>query len=259
MENVENAHESIGSNNKKLLIELVPFIIFIFLNGSSGYAFFGFAPALLEELGISEGYISLILLSQPITIMLFSSLFGRLSDEKRTRKKLMVLGLLVKVINYVIFYAFVISGVRSVIAYLFNYLTRGVSIALSSCESAWFSDFTLEMNGGHGVSKSSSHSGISYYFLITSISWASGTVIIGWLIELFGLTSLGILVLIFAGLGFIPLLFIKEKYAESCEGSSKVVFNYKQDIKDLDQGKLIYPAIALKKSVISAMMSAKIP
>lgn len=246
MESTENSKEPAGTGNKKLLVELIPFIIFIFLNGSSGYAFFGFAPDLLEGLGISEGYISLILLSQPITIMLFSSVFGRLSDKKRTRKKLMAFGLLVKVTNYTMFHVFIFTGVTSIFAYLTNYLIRGLSIALSSCEATWFSDFTLEMNGDLAGSKKSKHSGISYYFLVTSISWASGTVIIGGLIGLLGLENLGILVLVVASAGFIPLAFIKEKYALSCKEPPAVSFNLKQDLKDLDQGKLIYPALAFR-------------
>ncbi|MBD3187124.1 hypothetical protein GF325_09870, partial [Candidatus Bathyarchaeota archaeon] len=66
---------------------LVPFISYMMLSGGSGYGFFAFAPQLLE-MHVNEGLVSLILLFQPAMIMGFSTLFGRISDKQRNRKKL---------------------------------------------------------------------------------------------------------------------------------------------------------------------------
>ncbi|MHA1848670.1 MAG: MFS transporter [Promethearchaeota archaeon] len=241
--------EERSSNDERqghLIRDLIPFVIYIFINGSSGYAFFAFSPRVLNE-HMSEGFVSLVLLFQPGVVIAFSSFFGRISDRIRNRKRLVTIALLIKSMNYMYFNFLIIFNVGSVFSYIVVYSIRGFSIALSTCEGAWFSDFTF--NRKENISrneKGSRHTGISYYFFLTSISWALGAVIIGWLIQSFSITHLALFLFFIAIMGFVPLFFIKDNFATIKISKKVVIFNLKSDLKELEEGRLVYPAIMLR-------------
>ncbi|MHA1369967.1 MAG: MFS transporter [Promethearchaeota archaeon] len=239
---------------------LLPFILYMMFNGSSGYAFFAFSPILFKQY-VSEGQVSLILLFQPLLIMFLSPIFGRISDQRRIRKKLVVVGFIVKLGMYTLLQLVIFLDLASLQIFVLCSAIRGLSLSLATCENAWFSDFTYDLekklqaistSGITGDGDDKTHTGISFYFLVTSISWAAGSVGIGFLIDAFSVYNLGFISLLIASIGLVPLLLIEERYADSLKAlesripMGKPKFNIIQDIKDLDQGVLIYPAIMLR-------------
>ncbi|MBN2153335.1 MAG: MFS transporter [Candidatus Lokiarchaeota archaeon] len=229
--------------------ELVPFLAYVWINGATGYAFFAFAPDLINDY-VNEGLVLFILMFQPVVIMFLSPVFGRLSDRFHSRKVPVVAGLAVQLASYALIQATISSGSASVASLVAVYVLRGLAIALASCESAWFSDFTFKLadkEAGTG------NTGVSYYFTITSIAWATGVVSFGWLITLAGIENLGWLCMVTSGCALAPVLAIKDRYAEArhaCAaagaGAPARRFSFISDIKELDQGPLVYAAIGLR-------------
>ncbi|MHA1996663.1 MAG: MFS transporter [Promethearchaeota archaeon] len=239
--------EGDAGNGKHLVKDLAPFIIFLFLNGGSGYAFFAFAPQILDNY-VSEGYVSLILLFQPLVVILFGSFFARISDRIKNRKRMIFNHILVKIGIYIYLTWIIYTDNGNLASFILIYAVRGFSIALGSCESAWFSDFTFDAKRRKDAGENGRHTGISYYFLTVSTAWALGSTIIGFLIQpdVFGEENLPIISLIITCLALIPLAFIKDKYAREPREKKGISFNLKKDLRDLSQGWLVYVAIGMR-------------
>lgn len=217
------------------------------IRGATAYAFFSFSPRLLENY-MSEGYVSLMLLFQPVIVILFSNFFGRISDKKRNRKRFVVYGMLALVISYIILHLYVITGINdlviSLVVFIIVFSIRGLAVALSACESSWFTDFTYTKKMHQDGSSRNKHTGVSYYFLLSSVSWAVGIIALGYLVQIFTDYNLGLICFMIGMAGFIPLYFIKDNFAK--HEKKETNFHFKQDLKDLDQGMLVFPAIGIR-------------
>lgn len=227
---------------------LIALAAYLFTSGASGYGFFSFAPKLLAEY-TSEGIVTLILLFQPVIIMFFSPVFGRMSDRRRNRKGLISTGFGLHLATYLSLQLLVWSGATSIVAFIAIYIARGLSIAIMACEGAWFTDHTFKPEcTPAGRNK---HTGISFYFTLTSVAWAAGSILVGALVEAFGVRQVGIICLVISLPGAIPLAFTTDGYArdrDARQHDSKPVapFSIARDLRALDQGRLIYAAIGLR-------------
>jgi len=173
------------------------FNIVTLLTGFSFFAFILLIPLFGEELKLSLTSIGVVLGAFSIGIILFSPLWGHLSDRLRQRKPFLVLGNLLLFVTSILH--FYVTGFEQL---LFLRFLQGVAFATSPMLTALFSE-----HFGHEA-----ESRFGGFSAANALGWGLGSVLAGVLAEALGIRAVFVIVAFgFLANALLTHLFIPEK------------------------------------------------
>ena len=187
----------INSEDQKLLVSKVSLIVAVFFASIAGYAYFAFIPHFLSSKGFNEGEVIFIMLWMGIGMAIFSWIFGRISDKSGGRKIFFFLALLLQVIvlsllnlsNHIVFFC---------ILNFFRGFVLGMRMPASN---ALFADIVEKSNKKDEVKMNLetvevSGTQLSLYSASKSTGFAIGVLLSSSLINIFGVDSLVLFLII---------------------------------------------------------------
>lgn len=186
-------------------------VLAIFFAGIAGYAYFAFMPLYLDNIGFSDADILVIMLFMGLGIALSSSYFGKLSDRIGKRKIFFVFGISIQILVF-----FLIPLNNHITYFCILNLIRGLALGMRMPPTnALFADLVELSNSkdeSKGDTSGSEISGTQLSFLSAtkSTGWAIGVLLSGWIVDVFGIESLILFLVIMTGISLMFSLPVKD-------------------------------------------------
>jgi MFS family permease len=196
-------------SDKSMLINKLNLTLSIFFASLAGYSFFAFFPVYLSNLTYPDGSITFIMTFLGIGIAIFSSFFGRISDGTGKRKVFLTVGLVGQVCIFI-----TLIVVNNLVIFCILTFLRGVTLAARMpASNALFADIVENRHNHIELNTTESEVSGRQLTLLNTIKsggWAVGLIFSNIFMNLFGVGSLVVFLIITTILALIFALFVKD-------------------------------------------------